>query len=210
VTAAAKRNPKDFLDADLTGSYVLTTNSFGAFKAGGFAKYETDQSFDNKQLVYGVRGTYLKLGVFTQFHDWVTVHASGGQVDPKGDEDRHTALGTSDLPKYYRNDVECFYHVDVRWKISSELQVKSVELGYLYFLESSAPAQVAAAGLDRHHLATARVKDGTGGFGDDKGAAHSGTPFVSGACVTTRCDAPVCGGHNFPARRNSLSSETLP
>jgi hypothetical protein len=157
VTADAKRNPKDLLDGDLTGSYVLTTNSYGAFKLGGFGKYETDQSFDNKQFVYGLRSTYVKIGLLTQFGDWVALRAARGQVDPKGDKDRETALGTSDVPKYYRNEFEFAYHVDVRWNISSELKIVSVELDYLYFLESSAPAQVEAAGLDRHHLATVRL-----------------------------------------------------
>jgi hypothetical protein len=158
VTADAKRNPKDLLDAALNGNYVLTTNSCGAFKVGGFGKYEADQSFDNRQFVYGVRGTYVKLGLLAGVAgDWVALKVSRGQVDPKADKDRQTALGTTELAKYYRNDLELVYHLNVRWAITSELTVESLELDYAYFLESSPPSQVEAAGLDRHHLATARV-----------------------------------------------------
>lgn len=157
LTSNKNRNPKDLLDAQLNGSFLYDAASAGTVSFGGFGKYETDQSFDNKQLVYGLRATYVKLSVFTQSEDWVALRVAHGQVDPKGDQEREAALGTSDLPKYYRNDFEFVYHVNVRWSITAAITVESIELDYLYFLESSAPAQVEAAGLSRHHLATARV-----------------------------------------------------
>jgi hypothetical protein len=157
VAADADRNPKDFLNAMLTASYVLGSSQYGSIKVGAFSRYEADQTFKSKQFVYGASLTYVKLGIFTQVADWVAVDVRRGRVDPNGDKAREAALGTSSLPQYYRDDFEADYHYDVRWKLVDAIQLESVELSYLYFLETAPPAQVEAAGLDRHHLATLRI-----------------------------------------------------
>jgi hypothetical protein len=147
ATADAERNPKDFVNALLTASYQMT-RTFGSVRAGGFAKYESDQSFDSHQSVYGLRATYVKLGIF-QEADWVALDLSGGRVNPQGDTERELALGTKDLRGYYRTDAEFVYRCTVGKSI-----IDTFEFNYRYFRESSPPAQVEAAGLDRHHLTT--------------------------------------------------------
>jgi hypothetical protein len=147
ATADADRNPKDFLNALLSASYQMT-RTFGSLRAGGFAKYESDQSFDNHQSVYGLKATYVKLGIF-QEADWVALDLSTGRVNPQGDTEREQALGTTDLRGYYRTDAEFVYRCTVGVSI-----IDTFEFNYRYFRESSPPAQVEAAGLDRHHLTT--------------------------------------------------------
>lgn len=160
VTADKDRNPQDFLNAMLSALYSLGTVNLGSFRLGGFGKFETDQSFDNKQFVYGARAAYGEIGVFTPSlnpSDELALAINRGQVDPKGDTERETALGTHDLPKYYRTDLELYYQWNVRWKITESLNADGVELDYRYFRESSPPPAVSAAGLDWHHFALARV-----------------------------------------------------
>jgi hypothetical protein len=150
ITADKNRNPKDFLDALLDASYE-SSRTFGSLSGGVFYKFETDQSFANKQSVYGLRATYVKLGIFQQT-DWVGLDVNYGRVDPTGDADRAAALGTTPLAQYNRADFELEYLYNVGGKL-----IQTLEVNYRYFLEQAPPAQIEAAGLDKHHLVTARV-----------------------------------------------------
>ena len=149
VAAAKNRNPKNFLESQLDAKLRHSSIS-GSFSGGAFLKYETNQGFDNKQSVYGVKGTYAKYGVLSQ-NDFVAIDIGYGRVDPKDDKERQTALGASPLAAYYRMDTEFLYMYPTKWKA-----MPTIEFNYRHFQERSAPAAVAQAGLDRFRLATIR------------------------------------------------------
>ena len=151
ATAAKERNPKNFLDALLDAKFEYSRSGLGA--AGGvFGKYESDQSFDNKQAVYGLRGTVLKMGLVGKL-DVIALDANYGQVDPSKDEARQAALGASRLENYYRWDFEFLYN----YPIGPGRPITAVEFNYRFFREQSAPPEVEQAGLARHRLGTLRL-----------------------------------------------------
>jgi hypothetical protein len=151
VTADSERNPKNLLDGTLNLSYYFQ-QSFGTFAGGGFVRYETDQSFDDKQSVYGVAVTYGKVNAPFK-NDVFAVDVRRGQIDPTDDAERAAALGSTSLDKYYRTDLEVLYIHTLGWK---DL-VRSIEFNYRYFRESSPAASLEAAGLDRFRLITYRL-----------------------------------------------------
>jgi hypothetical protein len=151
VTAAKERNPKNFLDALLDAKFEYSRSGFGA--AGGlFGKYESDQSFDNRQSVFGLRGTVLRLGLAGKL-DVIALDANYGQVDPSKDEARQAALGTRPLERYYRWDFEFLYS----YPLGPGKQITAVEFNYRLYREVSPPSAVEQAGLDRHRLGTLRL-----------------------------------------------------
>lgn len=151
LAADRDRNPKDFIDGTVMLNYYFQKD-FGTFSGGAFVSYETDQDFDDKQSVYGIRVTYGKMHVPFR-NDVFAVDVGRGQIDPTDDAERSVALGTTSLDKYYRTDLEVVYIHTLNWK---DL-VQSIEFNYRYFRESSPPAAVAAADLDRHQLITYRI-----------------------------------------------------
>lgn len=146
-----ERNPKDFIDAMLSLNYYFQKD-FGTFSGGALLRYETDQDFDDKQSVYGIRVTYGKMHVPFK-NDVFAVDVSRGQIDPTDDAGRAAALGTTSLNRYYRTDLEVLYIHTLNWKNL----VQSIEFNYRYFRESSPPGAIEAAGLDRHQLITYRI-----------------------------------------------------
>ena len=53
VAASKSRNPKNFLEFQLDAKLRRSVSGKGTVLGGFFSKYETNQSFDNKQFVYG-------------------------------------------------------------------------------------------------------------------------------------------------------------
>jgi len=151
LTADSERNPKNLLEATLALSYYFQQD-FGAFAGGGFVSYESDQSFDDKQTVYGLGVTYAKVNVPFK-NDVFAVDARRGQIDPTDDAERAAVLGAVSLDKYYRTDLEVLYIHPLDWK----QLVRTLEFNYRYFRESSPAAPVEAAGLDRFQLITYRI-----------------------------------------------------
>lgn len=151
VTADSERNPLNYIDA-IVDARILRNSPSGTFIGGAFLRYETDQSMDNRQSEYGVRGTYTRLHTVRE-NDQLGVDLKFGQVDPREDELRQAALGTASLDTFYRWDAEFLYMVP----ISSDGTVRDFEFNYRYYLENSAPAAVKAADLDTHRMATFRL-----------------------------------------------------
>ena len=151
VAASKDRNPKNFLEFQLDAKLRYSGPGKGTVLGGIFAKYETNQSFTNKQFVYGLGGTYGKYAVFGE-NDFVAFDANYGRVDPKGDVERKSALGSAPIDPYYRWNLEFLYMVPIR-----SATVKSVEFNYRYFLENNAPAAIKSAALDEHQLGTIRI-----------------------------------------------------
>lgn len=151
IAASKDRNPKNFLEFQLDAKLRYSASGKGTVLGGFFSKYETNQSFTNKQFVYGLGGTYGKYTVFGQ-NDFVAFDANYGRVDPKDDVERKTALSTVQLDPYYRWNLEFLYMTPIQ----SDM-VKAVEFNYRYFQERNAPAAIKSATLDKHQLATIRV-----------------------------------------------------
>lgn len=151
VTADSERNPLNYIDA-IVDARILRNSPSGTFIGGAFLRYETDQSMDNRQSEYGVRGTYTRLHTVRE-NDTLGIDLKFGQVDPKEDELRQAALGTASLDTFYRWDAEFLYMLP----ISSDGTVRDFEFNYRYYLENSAPAAIKAADLDTHRMATFRL-----------------------------------------------------
>lgn len=151
VTADSERNPLNYIDA-IVDARILRNSPSGTFIGGAFLRYETDQSMDNRQSEYGVRGTYTRLHTVRE-NDQLGIDLKFGQVDPKEDELRQAALGTASLDTFYRWDAEFLYMLP----LSSDGTVRDFEFNYRYYLENSAPAAIKAADLDTHRMATFRL-----------------------------------------------------
>lgn len=151
VAASKERNPRNFLEFVLDAKLRYGTSGGGTVLGGGFAKYETDQSFANKQFVFGLGGTYGKYAVFRE-NDFIAFDANYGRVDPKEDAQREVVLGTTSLDPYYRWNLELLYMLPIH-----TAKVKSIEFNYRYFRETNAPAAIKSASLDEQQLGTVRV-----------------------------------------------------
>lgn len=151
VTADSERNPLNYTVAIVDGR-MLWNATWGTVIGGAFLRYETDQSMDNRQSSYGLRGTYTRLHTLRE-NDQLGVDLKFGEVDPKEDQLRQAALGTTSLDKYYRWDAEFLYMVP----LSSDGTVRDFEFNYRYYLEDNPPSAIEAANLDTHHMATFRL-----------------------------------------------------
>lgn len=151
VAASKERNPKNFLEFLLDAKGKYSVPRLGTLLGGLFTKYETDQSFDNRQAVYGLGATYGKFAAFGA-NDFIAVDANYGRVDPKEDAERKAALGTDTLDPYYRWNLEFLYMYPLKWKA-----VSTIELNYRYFRENGAPEAIKAANLDKFQLGSIRI-----------------------------------------------------
>lgn len=152
ATADKERNPRNFQDG-LLDAKALYSAPAGAVAAGLFGKYEADQSLDDRQSVYGFRVTLGRLGLAHRNKlDFIALDINLGQVDPAKDAAREAALGTTDLERYYRWDLEFLYMYPIAFR-----GIETLEFNYRYFRETNPPFAVEQAGLDRHKLATVRL-----------------------------------------------------
>lgn len=158
VAADEDRNPKNFIDGLIDFHYFSSNpGALGDITGGGFLKYETDQSFDNQQYVYGLSATYGKRNIL-RANDFFGVDVRRGRVDPSEDEARQAVLGTTSLEPYYRNEIEVLYTIPIQEVIPLiDRMVEGFEFNYRYYKESGAPAAVKAAGLDSFFLRTFRL-----------------------------------------------------
>ena len=151
ATADSERNPLNYIDAIVDGR-ILWNAPAGTFIGGAFLRYETDQSMDNRQSEYGLRGTYTRLNTLAA-NDTLAIDVKFGEVDPQEDELRQAALGTTSLEKFNRWDAEFLYMAP----LSSDGAVRDFEFNYRYYLEDDPPLAIEAADLDTHRLATFRL-----------------------------------------------------
>lgn len=175
VTSDSAKNPNKLID--FSGSYAWmfvssSRPSTKSFSAGGQLKYETDQSFENKQYVYGLRGTFTHLDGCTPVGQEASCSPSLNflgltlglqRVDPTSDKAREAILGGSALEPYERVEFEAFYKYNLpsNWNYVSDL-----EFNYRRFHEVDAPAAITNAGIDRHWLGLVRLNFGFGGKGN--------------------------------------------
>ena len=152
VAISKDRNPKNFLKFLLNAKLLYSSPKAGIVKGGGYFQYETDQDFSNKQFVYDLGITYVKVSALLK-NDSVSIDAHYGQVNPENDSERKAALDTTTLDSYYRWNLEFLYKCPLPWKT-----VRAVEFNYRCFLENNAPAAIKNSGLDKHELTTLFVR----------------------------------------------------
>ena len=144
----ANDNPKNFIESNLNGSYLKASSDSKSIWSGGvFVKYESDQKFKNKQLVYGLNGAVSNRDLF-HANDFAFIQINVGTVDPTNDSNRETILG-KDLDSYDRLDVELVY----RFTINKGM-LDTFEVNYRYFKELNANNVIKQASLDNFRLIT--------------------------------------------------------
>ncbi|WP_419318085.1 hypothetical protein ACN2C7_15800 [Caulobacter sp. ErkDOM-E] len=165
ATADAERNPKNFLDLSLGLNIDWDPGyetGWGRLLVGGFVKGETDQGFENEQVVWGARGSYGQRDLLAS-NDFLGLDLKYGLVEPGEDKERQKALGVTDLDDYERLDIEALYMFRTGWDM-----VPTIEFNYRLFKELDAPTVIKAVDLDLHQLATVRF-----GLGKDLFVGYS-------------------------------------
>lgn len=167
--ADSTKNPNKLLEVAGSYSRLYIASSIARTQMVAFgaqAKYETDQEFDDRQYVLGLRGTYTYLAGCSPLPCKPAGHflglAAGVQrVDPAKDAARQAVLG-SDVDPYPRWEFEGFlkYNLPEGWNYLSD-----VELNYRHFQEIGPPDSIRQAGLHRQRLGLVRVNFGLGGKG---------------------------------------------
>lgn len=148
LASSKEKNPNKLLD--FIGSGVLKLNAPSYWvKLGGTLTFETDQSFDNKQRMFGVTGTVSKVGSFLP-GDAGSVIVNYGKVKPTKDEERKKVTGN--LNSFRRWDLELSYSIPV-----NQQRVRSIDFDYRHYQEVSASNPIKVAGLDRNRLGLIRV-----------------------------------------------------
>lgn len=151
IATSASKNPKNFLDGQISLDASYSGAATGSFAAGVTVKVETDQTFKKSQSVIGAHATYGKYAVFGR-NDFFALDLNYGRVDPGKDADRLKVLGVTSLDSYNRIDGEVLYMYPTGWSV-----IQTVELDYRFFYETDAPAKIKAADLDAHQLGTIRL-----------------------------------------------------
>jgi hypothetical protein len=135
---------------DFSATSLLVINTLPAYyRLGAVLTYETDQSRENKQTMYGLAGSTTKMNLFRQ-GDGITLMGNYGVIDPTKDTEREKVLASLDT--YKRWNIEASYIIPIHHE-----KVRSIEFNYRHYQEVSAPAAVKAAGLDRNRLALLRI-----------------------------------------------------
>ena len=157
IAASADRNPNKLLDLAANARYDYLGEGWRG-GAGGSLKAESDQGFDNRQLLWALQfrgGWNNPLGG----RGWALGYLNLGRIEPGADVIRKKTLGGVDLKSYRRWDAELIYHKDLKGQVGP-LVLKSLEFAYRHFQEVSASAGVKQAGIDRHRLGTVRLNVG--------------------------------------------------
>lgn len=173
ATADTAKNPNKLVDFSGSYSWIYTTSSRAGtnmFALGGQAKYETDQSFENKQFVFGLRGSFTNLlgcgaaGAGQPCNNMNFLGLSVGlqRVDPSKDNGRKKALAGALMENYQRLELEGFYklYLPKEWRSLSD-----IEFNYRHFQELNPSDVVRQAGLHRNRLGLVRLNFGIGGSG---------------------------------------------
>lgn len=149
VAGSKAKNPNKLVDFRADALYVWDVAAFtGQLSAVG--KFETDQSMDDRQYMYGVAAAATKRRLLGQ-GDIGTVMLSFGSINPTQDAERKRLLGV--LENYRRWEGEATYSVG----IARNEWMRSLDLGLRVFKETNSPGAIAAAGLDRHRWGVVRL-----------------------------------------------------
>lgn len=151
IAASADRNPRNFLDLQVSFDGEYSNPALGTVIGGLVAKVEADQSFDSEQRVVGGHVTYGKENVLSD-GDSIAFDVSYGAVDSVEDDARKAALGVTELDSFDRIQFEAYYSFPLPGPFTTGIQ-----LNYRYYQEQDAPTAIEALGLDTAELATVAV-----------------------------------------------------
>jgi hypothetical protein len=150
LASSKAKAPHKLVDLAVKTVYTYDTD-FAYYKLGGLFSFETDQSLDQKQHLFGVSGAMSKVGIVRN-GDAGSVLLNYGSVKPTSDTERKAALGAAGTDRYRRWNLELSYSVPVNRE-----KIRALHLDYRHYQETAAPAAVTSAGLDRHRLGLVRV-----------------------------------------------------
>jgi len=151
VALNSERNPKNFLDFVGSIESLYWSRNLGTFIGSLNGKFETDQSFKNKQGVFSINATFAKRNIFVK-NGFFSVDVGYGRVDPRNDEARAAALQSQKLSTFNRWEAEVLY-----LHRTQNPTFDTIELNYRYFSERNAPLEIRQAGIAAHKLATIRL-----------------------------------------------------
>ena len=146
-----KDNLKDFSKLKAEGAYKEWRSNQYTYSASAFAAYETDQSNDNSQTVYG-------LSLFGQYYfvqgranEYAFLKVEYAQVDP-ADNQLRLSLLNGEKSTYYRWELD----ITTQFQVSID-EIDKVEISYRYFKEVDAPAEIQEAGMSTFGFLTAGI-----------------------------------------------------
>jgi hypothetical protein len=151
VATSSDRNPKNLLETDLSLNGLVSTSHLGTFLFGGLVKYETDQKFDNSQVILGAQASWGKYSLFGR-NDFLAFDLNYGRVNPGEDKERLAALSVTSLPSYDRLSFEALYMLNTGWDL-----IPTLELNYRLFQEMSPPTAIKLAKLDKFETGSVRL-----------------------------------------------------
>lgn len=152
VTTSKDSNPNKLLDLAAELAFHRSGGGLGSIHLGAVGAFETDQSFDHKQSLYGITASHT-IGYFG-------VGLTYGEVKPYKDAERQKLVGK--LDKFKRWNVELAFSMPVsnpfeKGDSASFVKLRSIEAGYRHYQEVSAPTAIRVAGKDRNRLGLVRV-----------------------------------------------------
>lgn len=148
VTASKEKNPHKLIDLEGAWRYVISTTP-AWYRLGANLTFETDQSFANKQLAYGLSAAASKVSILKP-GDAGSVLLHMARVDPRQDVARKTAEGS--LHGFPRWNLEASYSLNL-----SHPKLRSIDFNYRHYQELSPSRAIRAAGLDRNRLGLVRL-----------------------------------------------------
>lgn len=148
LTSAKEKNPNKLIDFAGKGVYKINKEAY-FLRLGAIATYETDQSFDNRQHMFGLTASITKVSVLRN-GDAGTLILNYGSVNPKNDAERERVLGN--LDSFRRMNAELSYSIPI-----NRSRLRSLEFNYRHYQEASAPGAIKAAGLDKQRLGLIRA-----------------------------------------------------
>lgn len=151
IGSESNRNPLDFTTLRIDGFYKAWRSNLYTYKLGGFTSYETDQTNDNSQFVYGANVSFQRWKSPLSANNYLFVSLDYGQVDPSENEGRVKLLN-GDKSHYDRFDGEVVF----QFKVDVEA-ISKVETSYRHFYELDAPEAIKQTDKDSFGLMSVGV-----------------------------------------------------
>jgi hypothetical protein len=148
ITASKEKNPHKLIDLAGSWHYVISTLP-AWYRVGANLTFETDQSFANKQLAYGLSTAVSKVSIVKP-GDAGSLLLHFARVNPSDDAARKAAEGS--LKAFQRWNLEASYSLNLNHQ-----KLRSIDFNYRYYQELSPSAAIRVAGLDRRWLGLVRA-----------------------------------------------------
>ncbi|WP_273426076.1 hypothetical protein [Marinobacter sp.] len=151
LTESSTDNPLNFQEAHTSLEMQYLTREM--YSAGGYIKYEADQGFDNRQVVFGGKVRFGRSENLPTLRDLLVVVLRYGRVNPEKDTEREAVLGAA-LDNYNRAELEAHWQINLSGAGPDGFQFSSFEANYRYFQEINPDDRVKETGIDDFRLLT--------------------------------------------------------